>query len=101
MSNVVNLRPPEHITPSSIADMTEKQVDDLISAIRMRRTNSALMVAEATSHSKRLSPVDLKGKIKKLADTMQKDLEYITAKIEKIEDNNNKIRALRLQMEDL
>ena len=92
---------PEFITPASIADMSEEQVDDLIRAIRLRRTNVALQVAEAQGAARRLDKAAIGPKIEKLAAQMQKELDRIDKAIESVLDKNAKVRALRLQEGDL
>lgn len=108
MSNVVPIRPgmedeptPEFITPKSIADMGEDELDKLIEAIRLRRTNISLMVAEAQSAKTRLSGTALSSKVEKLCEQMVKELAKIDKAIENVFDKNTKMRALRLQAGDL
>jgi outer membrane murein-binding lipoprotein Lpp len=108
MSNVVPIRPdmseddvPNFITPKSIATMSEEELDKLIEDIRLRRTNVALMVAEAQSASKRLSGTAVSAKIDKLATQLVNKLAAIDKHIDAVFDYNTKIRALRLQAGDL
>lgn len=89
---------PEFITPKDIQDMTDEQLDNLVAAIRTRRSNSFLIYAQTKRDKEALSTVKDVERIEKKCVQIIKAIDKIDGYLEKLETNIAELRGLRLQV---
>lgn len=85
----------------AIADMTDDEVEKLITSLRSRREEAERKVKLHKQALANARGASLTERLARQLELAQKDLDSINKKLEKLEERINNITALRLQHGDL
>jgi UPF0288 family protein (methanogenesis marker protein 3) len=90
----------ELIEPGSILDMSQSELEDLISTIRERRNRVIKGRSVAHHRSRNSSVLSLRPKLEKLALRLDKALTKLDAQLARCEGMVREVTALRLELGD-
>jgi hypothetical protein len=90
----------ELIEPGSILDMTQDQLDSLISTIRERRNRVIAARSVAHHRARNTKSPDLGAKLTKLAARLDKSVADLNTRLDKAERLVREVTAMRLELGD-
>lgn len=88
---------PDFITPASIEEMNDEQLDALIAAIQARRMRPYEIYKRTKDEKRQLEQSKVKEKIEKKCEMIIKTINAADKALEKLEHQINELRGLRLQ----
>jgi seryl-tRNA synthetase len=91
---------PELIEPGSILDMSQSDLESLISTIRERRNRVITSRSLAHHRARNTKSVDLGAKLTKLAARLDKAISDLNTRLDKAERLVREVTALRLELGD-
>jgi uncharacterized protein YlxW (UPF0749 family) len=92
--------PDNPIDRADIDQLTDEQLDEMLQVIRDRRLKLLRAFEEAETLREAELEDDQRDDLEKMLQTINTDMKSLDTKIEKIEKKINKIRALRLAIEE-
>jgi len=88
---------PDFIEPRDIMSMSDEQMDQILSLIRLRRLQAASKYEQTEREKTELSMSKARDALERKAAVVFKDLERTFAILDKLELHVNELRALRVQ----
>lgn len=92
--------PPNFIQPKTIANMSDKEIDDMLDAIRVRRKQKLVIYQQELEQKERMTRAKLETQFTKAVEQAEKRYEALDKALENFERSINKLRALRLEIGD-
>lgn len=89
---------PEHITPQSIYQMNDEQLEKLLDDIRDRRLSSVRLYEEAQRAAQEAAEEKARLALFKQCEMCEKNIIRVDKALEALETRVNKMRALRLEL---
>jgi 3-methyladenine DNA glycosylase/8-oxoguanine DNA glycosylase len=80
--------------------MSDKEIDDLLDVIRVRRKQKLVIYKEEQEHKERLTRAKLEVHYEKACEQIERRAEMLDKALENFERSVNKLRALRLELGD-
>jgi len=93
-------RQAEFIQPKNVFDLTDVELDAEIAARQIRRLAAFRIYSEQLARTKEARDERLKARMAKELKGFEKDLASIDKNIQKCRDRLNKIRGIRLELDD-
>lgn len=89
---------PEFISPASIMEMSDEQVDQLLDSIRKRRLVAVQLHEETQRVAAEKAEDRARVDLLKQCELLSNDIQRVDKHLEKMETRVTKIRVLRLQL---
>lgn len=88
---------PDFITPASIAEMTDEQLDAIVAAIQQRRMRPYEIYKQTKADKAVVAAGKIRDKIDKKCEAIIKTINAVDTQFEKLEKQIAELRGLRLQ----
>jgi len=88
---------PDFITPQTINEMTDPQLDQLLNLVRLRRMHSTLIYERTKQEKEQIAQTKARDALVKKAEQVWNELDKVFKNLDKLELRVNEMRALRLQ----
>lgn len=88
---------PDFISPPDISKMTDEQLEQVLSLIRLRRLQSSLLYEKTKAEKAALDETKARAALDKKAEQVFKELEKAFKVLDTLELRVNEMRALRIQ----